>query len=138
MWPQDALPALQDCFECTQWSIFTEAASSGYSIDLQEYAEVVIGFISKGVDDVTVVKTVKTRVTKEPWLTDEVRSLLKTRDSAFKAGDTVAYREARNNLKRGIRDAKKQDGRNFEKNIEDLRASCTNGAWCTHFFMSTF
>lgn len=119
VWPQDALPALQDCFECTQWSIFREAASTGDFIDLQEYTEAVMGFISKCVGDVTVVKTVKTRATNKPWLTGEVRSLLKTPDSAFKTGDTATYREARNNLKRGIREAKKQYGRNLEKNFED-------------------
>ena len=54
-----------------------------------------MGFISKCVDDVNVVKTVKTRSTNKPWLTGEVRSLLKTNDSAFKAGNAVAYREAR-------------------------------------------
>lgn len=78
-----------------------------------------MGFISKCVGDVTVVKTVKTRATNKPWLTGEVRSLLKTPDSAFKTGDTAAYREARNNLKRGIRETKKQYGRNLEKNFED-------------------
>ena len=72
MWPQNALPALQDCFECTQWSIFREAATSEDLIDLQEYTEAVMGFISKCVDDVTEVKTVRTRATNKPWLTGEV------------------------------------------------------------------
>ncbi|KAK0139823.1 hypothetical protein N1851_023265 [Merluccius polli] len=121
VWPQDALPALQDCFDCTQWSIFREAATSGDFIDLQEYTEAVVGFISKCVDDVTEVKMVKTRAIRKPWLTGEVCSLLKTRDFAFKAGDAAAYREARNNLKKGIREAKRQYGRNLEKNFEDTR-----------------
>lgn len=66
VWPQDALPALHDCFECTQWSIFREAASSGDFIGLQEYTEAVMGFISKCVDDVAVLKTC---ATNKPWLT---------------------------------------------------------------------
>ena len=121
VWPQDALPALQDCFDCTQWSIFREAATSGDFIDLQEYTEAVVGFISKCVDDVTQVETVKTHATRKQWLTGEVCSLLKTRDFAFKAGDAAAYREARNTLKKGIREAKRQYGRNLEKNFEDTR-----------------
>ena len=52
----------------------------------------------------------------KPWLT-----LLKIRNTAFKAGDAAAYREARNNLKKGIREAKKQYGRNLEKHFEDTR-----------------
>lgn len=62
--------------------------------------------ISKCVDDGTVVKTVEACATNKPWLTGEVHSLLRTRDSTFKAGDAAAYQEARNNLKKGIREAK--------------------------------
>lgn len=77
-------------------------------MDLQEYTEAVMGFISKCIDDVTVVKTVRTRVTNKPWMIGEVCLLLRTRDAAFKYGDAAAYREARNSLKRGIREAKRQ------------------------------
>ena len=37
MWPQEATPALQDCFETTQCGIFREAARHGNVTDLQEY-----------------------------------------------------------------------------------------------------
>lgn len=66
VWPQEAVPALQGCFGCTQWSIFKDAASSGDYIDLQEYTEAVMGFITKLIDDVTVVKTVRMRATNKP------------------------------------------------------------------------
>lgn len=107
VWPQEAIPSLQGCFECTQWSIFKEAATSGDCVNLEEYTETVLGFISKCIDDVTVTKTVKLRSTDKPWFTSKFRSLLRHRDAAFRSGDTEAYKIARNNLKRGIREAKK-------------------------------
>lgn len=119
--PQEALPALHGCFECTRWSIFRNVASSWDSIDLQEYTEAVMGYISKCTDDVTVVKTVRTRATKKPWMIEDVRLLLRTRDATFKSGDAAAWREVRNNLKRGIREAKRQYGRNLEKNFDETR-----------------
>ena len=107
MWPQEATPALQDCFETTQWGIFREAATHGNVTDLQEYTESVIGYINKCTDDVTVAKTIKTRANRKPWLTGEVCSLLRARDAAYKSGDIVAYRLANKNLTRGIREAKR-------------------------------
>lgn len=79
-------------------AFFRNVASSGDSIDLQEYTEAVMGFISKCIDDLTVVKTVRTRATNKPWMIGEVCLLLRSRDAAFKSGDAAAYREARNNL----------------------------------------
>ncbi|KAK0141960.1 RNA-directed DNA polymerase from mobile element jockey [Merluccius polli] len=106
-WPQEAITALQDCFESTQWDIFREAATYENAIDLQEYTESVIGYINKCIDDVTVVKTIKRRANQKPWLTEEVCSLLRARNAAFKAGDTAAYSVARKYLSRGIREAKR-------------------------------
>ncbi|KAI5611468.1 gastrula zinc finger protein XlCGF28.1-like [Silurus asotus] len=41
-WPEGATSALQDCFECTDWDMFREAATYGDSINLEEYTSSVI------------------------------------------------------------------------------------------------
>lgn len=48
-----------------------------------------MGFIlvSKCTEDVTVVKTVKTHANNKPWLTGEVRSLLRIQDAAIRSGE---------------------------------------------------
>ncbi|KAK3517603.1 hypothetical protein QTP70_012957 [Hemibagrus guttatus] len=97
-WPAVAISALQDCFECTDWNMFREAATNGDSINLEEYTTSVTSYIGKCIDDVTVSKTITTHSNQKPWMTAEVRALLKSRDSAFRAGNEAALRTARAKL----------------------------------------
>lgn len=62
-----------------KWS---EAASCGSCIDLEEYTETVTAYISKFIDDVTATKAVTSRANQRPWLTAEVRMLLRMQDVA--------------------------------------------------------
>ncbi len=66
--------------------MFKEAATYNNHTDLQEYTETVTAYIKKCMDDVTVTKTITTRANQKPWMTAEVRGLLKTRDEAFRLG----------------------------------------------------
>ncbi|KAK3511365.1 hypothetical protein QTP70_005288 [Hemibagrus guttatus] len=66
-------------------------------------------YIGKCIDDVTVSKTITICSTQKPWMNAEVRALLKSRDSAFRAGDKMALRTARAKLSRAIREAKLTD-----------------------------
>ncbi|KAK3533173.1 hypothetical protein QTP70_012426 [Hemibagrus guttatus] len=45
--PERASSALQDCFECTDWDMFREAATKGDTTDLEEYTSSVTSYISK-------------------------------------------------------------------------------------------
>ncbi|KAK3531147.1 hypothetical protein QTP70_013249 [Hemibagrus guttatus] len=84
--------------------MFREAATNGDTTDLEEYMSSVTSYISKCIDDVTISKSITTRSNQKPWMT-AVRALLKSRDSAFKAGDKDALRTARAKLSQAIRDA---------------------------------
>ncbi|KAK3567255.1 hypothetical protein QTP86_015546 [Hemibagrus guttatus] len=77
IWQTRSISALQDCFECTDWNMFREAATNGDSINLEEYTTSVTSYIGKCIDDVTVSKTITTRSNQKPWMTAEVRALLK-------------------------------------------------------------
>ncbi len=90
IWPENATSTLQDCFQCTDWNMFKEAATYNNHTDLQEYTETVTAYIKKCIDDVTVTKTITTRANQKPWMTAEVCGLLKTRDEAFRSGDKAA------------------------------------------------
>ncbi|XP_058650447.1 uncharacterized protein LOC131551470 [Onychostoma macrolepis] len=105
VWPENATSALQDCFQDTDWNMFKEAATYNNHTDLQEYTETVTAYIQKCTDDVTVTKTITTRANQKPWMTAEVRGLLKTRDEAFRSGDKAALKTARGLLN--------QDGNHF-------------------------
>ncbi len=54
----------------------------------------ITAYIKKCIDDVTVTKTITTRANQKPWMTAEVRGLLKTRDEAFRSGDKAALKTA--------------------------------------------
>ncbi|XP_049331041.1 probable RNA-directed DNA polymerase from transposon BS [Astyanax mexicanus] len=118
-WPAGSISALQDCFECTAWDMFREAATEGDSVDLEEYAASVTGYISKCIDDVTVSKTITTRPNQKPWMTAEVRALLRTCDSAFRVGDKVALRKERADLSRAIREAKRAHTQRIHSHFKD-------------------
>ncbi|KAI4903013.1 hypothetical protein NFI96_007809, partial [Prochilodus magdalenae] len=118
-WPSGAISALQDCFEHTDWQMFREAATYSTTTDLEEYTSSVTSYIGKCIDDVTVSKTITTRPNQKPWMTAEVRALLKARDSAFKEGDKAALRKARAKLSRGIREAKRAHGQSIHSHFKD-------------------
>ncbi len=107
VWPDNATSALQDCFQDTDWNMFKEAATYNNHTDLQEYTQTVTAYIKNCIDDVTVTKTITPRANQKPWMTAEVRGLLKTRDEAFRSGDKAALKTARTKLSCGIKNAKR-------------------------------
>ncbi|KAI5624293.1 gastrula zinc finger protein XlCGF28.1-like [Silurus asotus] len=118
-WPEGATSALQDCFECTDWDMFREAATYGDSINLEEYTSSVTCYISKCVEDVTISKTITTRSNQKPWMTANVRALLKQRDSAFRSGDKAALKTARAKLSHAIREAKRAHAKKIHDHFQD-------------------
>ncbi len=122
IWPDDATSTLQDYFQCTtDWNMFKEAATYNNHTDLQEYTETVTAYIKKCIDDVTVTKTITTRANQKPWMTAEVRGLLKTRDEAFRSGDKAALKTARDNLSCGIKNAKWSYAQKINNHFTDSR-----------------
>ena len=118
VWPDGAVSALQDCFKCTNWEIFKTAASQGeHHINIEEYAETVMSYIAKCTEDVTVMKTYIVRNNQKPWMTAEVRQLLKARDAAYSGGDKAALCSARSALSRGIRAAKRRHAGIIKENL---------------------
>ena len=106
--PDSALHQLQDCFESTDWSVFEHQ-------DLQEYTSSVLSYINFCVNSVTVDKRLRVYSYQKPWMTKEVKALLRQRDDAFRSGDGVQYSTARADLKRSIRDAKTA----YRRKVED-------------------
>ncbi len=121
VWPDNATSALQDCFQDTDWNMFKEVATYNNHTDLQEYTETVTAYIKYCIDDVTVTKTITTHANRKPWMTAEVRGLLKTRDEAFRSGDKAALKTARANLSRGIKNAKRSYGNKINNHFTNSR-----------------
>ncbi len=126
VWPENATSALQDCCQDTDWNMFKEAATYNNHTDLQEYTETVTAYIKNCIDDVTVTKTITTRPNQKPWMTAEVRGLLKTRDEAFRSGDKAALKTARDNL--SCVSSKIQNGYMLKKSMITSQTAETHGA----------
>ncbi|KAI4879135.1 hypothetical protein NFI96_007722 [Prochilodus magdalenae] len=143
VWPSDADAVLQDCFGCTDWHVFREAAESEGELDLEDYTSAVLGYISKCVEDVTTTKTVTCYPNQKPWLNGKVRSLLKARDAAFRSGDSQELRRARRELTAGVKRAKaayalkiqghfsSQDPRSMWRGIKCITDYKTRDAQCS-------
>ncbi|KAI3370567.1 hypothetical protein L3Q82_007080 [Scortum barcoo] len=76
-WSEGAMEALQDCFECTDWDMFKEAATYNNQTDIDEYAMSVSAYINKCMEDVSVINSITTRANQKPWMSEEVRRMLK-------------------------------------------------------------
>lgn len=96
----------------TDWSVFEHQ-------DLEEYTSSVLSYINFCVDNVTEDKHLRVYSNQKPWMTKEVRALLRQRDVAFRTGDGEQYSAARADLKRGIREAKAVYKRMIEDHFKD-------------------
>lgn len=105
MWPGEAASLLHDCFQCTDWQMFSEASSQEGNVDLPSSS---LNFISKCADEVCTTKRVTIYCNQRTWLNAEVRALLKDREWCcfFRAHTASEHRAARRNLALGIRRVK--------------------------------
>ena len=63
---------------------------------------------------------------QKPWFNGKVKTLLRTQDSGFKSGDLQAYKQARQNLRRGINEAKCM----YKQRIEEhLNSNNSRSRW---------
>ncbi|KAK7944410.1 hypothetical protein WMY93_000138 [Mugilogobius chulae] len=92
VWSEESTSALQDCFEDTDWGIFAEGT------DLEEHTTAVLSYIKFCAENVSTTKTVKVYSNHKPWFTNKVKTLMKLRDSAYRAGEQQAYKMAQKTL----------------------------------------
>ena len=78
------------------------------TVDLEEYASSVMGYISTCEVNIVPTKRRRTYPNQKPWINCEVRSMLRAHSAAFASGGAEDYKKARYDLSRSIRDAKKQ------------------------------
>ncbi len=101
--------------------MYKEVATYNNHTDLQDYTETLTAYIKNCIDDVTVTKTIITRANQKPWMTAEVRGLLKTRDKAFRSGVKPVLKTARVNLSCGIKNAKRSYDQKIYNHFTDSR-----------------
>ena len=96
--------ALQGCFDCTIWSVFEESSNS-----IDELADVVCSYISFCTDSVIPHKKIFSYPNSKPWITKELKSLLREKKTVFKSGDKAAYAQIRKVVRAKIIKVKSAD-----------------------------
>ena len=86
----------------------TAALRDDSTVDLEEYASSVTGYISTCVENIVPTKRCRTYPNQKPWINCEVRSMLRARSTAFASGNAEDYKKARYDLRRSMREAKRQ------------------------------
>lgn len=76
VWPEGVSEQLQDCFNNTDWTIFEDD-------NIHTYSSSVLFYIQCCMDNVTTTKQICVFPNKKPWMTKEVRLLLKARNTTF-------------------------------------------------------
>ncbi|KAI4890993.1 hypothetical protein NFI96_005547 [Prochilodus magdalenae] len=100
---------LQDCFDTTDWEVFrTAAVGEDCTVDLEDYASGVTSYISTCIETIVPTKRCRTYPNQKPWINCDVRSMLRARSTAFLSGNAEDYKRARYDLRRSIRQAKRQ------------------------------
>lgn len=89
---------LQACFDCTDWSVVEAAAT-----DIHGPCDTVTSYISFSEDLCVQTRTFCTYNNSKPWFTGKLSQLRQAKEEAFRSGDRLMYRQARNTLTKEIR-----------------------------------
>ena len=92
------LPRLRGCFECTTWETFYDSCSS-----VSDLVDTVTDYMNFCVDTILPKKCVKIYPNEKPWVTKEVKKLLKAKQHAFRTGDRISLKIAQAELKACVR-----------------------------------
>ena len=100
---QKGTERLSDCFRCTDWQMFIDSCDT-----LDELNDHVSEYINFCVDTCTEKKTVKSYGNGKPWVTKELKSLLKEKRRIFNGRDKNEMKIVNNKIKNNVKICKAQ------------------------------
>ncbi|KAM9812661.1 uncharacterized protein ACBT44_011751 isoform 1-T1 [Syngnathus typhle] len=122
IWSEESLETLQDCFETTMWDVFCE----DYGDDIDGLTSCVTDYINFCVDSTIPTKTVRVFANSKPWITPEIKDLLRDKRRVFKSGDRDLLKTVQRDLRKKIREGKS----NYRRRMEDqLQRDDISGVW---------
>ena len=92
---------LQGCLECTDWTVFIDACD-----DFDELTDTINSYINFCEENVTTVKKINRFPNEKPWVTKELRELLKKKRQAHKNKDLEEMRKITKRIKNHVKEAK--------------------------------
>ena len=114
-WTPDSTETLNGCFECTDWSVFSDP-----SLDVA--ADVTTSYINFCTETVLETKTSRVFPNEKPWVTPALKQLLYRKRVAFKKGDGDEVKAVQRQLTRQIREEKRSFRSKLEQNFREGNA----------------
>ena len=94
-WTDDSTEELRAAFDCTDWDLLFNSASS-----LDEATDAITSYVKFCVDTIIPRKTFKMFPNNKPWVTKELRDLLKVKNGALINGNKTRVKEVQREIKR--------------------------------------
>lgn len=101
LWNEEPSLALQGCFDCTDWSVFTDSSDN-----IDELTDVVCSYTPFCRDNVIPIKVVKVFPNNKPWASSALKGLILKRKKAFMEGNVTEVKEIKKEIRSEIKRAK--------------------------------
>ncbi|KAI3356195.1 hypothetical protein L3Q82_017177, partial [Scortum barcoo] len=103
-WSEEAEEALKDCFNTTLWDVFSDA----HGEDIDSLTHCLTDYINFCVENTVPTRTVRSFSNSKPWITPDIKALLKEKRRAFVSGNKEELKSVQRELRRMIRKEEEQ------------------------------
>ncbi|KAI3375849.1 hypothetical protein L3Q82_004127 [Scortum barcoo] len=113
-WSEEAEEALKDCFNTTLWDVFSDA----HGEDIDSLTHCLTDYINFCVENTVPTRTVRSFSDSKPWITPDIKALLKEKRRAFVSGNKEELKSVQRELRRMIRKGKNSYRRKMEHQLQ--------------------
>ncbi|KAI3354787.1 hypothetical protein L3Q82_004534 [Scortum barcoo] len=113
-WSEEAEEALKDCFNTTLWDVFSDA----HGEDIDSLTHCLTDYINFCVENTVPTRTVRSFSNSKPWITPDIKALLKEKRRAFVSGNKEELKSVQRELRRMIRKGKNSYRRKMEHQLQ--------------------
>ena len=101
-WTAESEEALKHCFETTVWSELCDP----HGEDINALTDCITDYINFCYENTVPTRTVRCFSNNKPWITPDIKALLKEKKRAFRSGDKAELKAVQKRLRRKIRQGK--------------------------------
>nr|XP_033503004.1 uncharacterized protein LOC117269794 [Epinephelus lanceolatus] len=127
-WSEEAEEALKDCFEATVWEVLSDC----HGEDIDSMTSCIMDYINFCVENTVPTRTVRCFSNTKPWITPELKALLKEKRRAFNSGNKEELKAMQKELWRNIRRGKEGYKKKMEEQLQQSDVSRQTGSHSGH------
>ncbi|KAL3987852.1 KRAB domain-containing zinc finger protein [Sarotherodon galilaeus] len=113
-WLEESEEALKDCFESTVWEVICD----DHGEDIDSLTTCITDYINFCVDNTVPTRTVRCFSNNKPWITPEIKAVLKQKRRAFKTKDKEELKRVQRELRGLIRNGKDSYRQKMENQLQ--------------------